>query len=453
MATKTVPDWGIDPVPTELRRFGLLDTTALWGNLGISLLLPVVAAFLVPGLSFGQAILAIVVGVLIGNVMLGYAARIGAATGAPAMVLYRPSLGRRGSYAPTVLNVLQNIGWGAFELIIIGTACAAISKRVLGFGMRPLWTVAFGAIVTLMAVSGPLLVVARWIKRYAVWLVLASSIYLTAYVLVKHPISAFLHAHGQGMPFWQGVDLVVAMPISWIPLVADYTRFSKSRSDGFWGSAIGYGVAHAWFYFLGVILILSNVAKNPDDPTSFITAVLAVPIGLLAMVILAVDETDEPFANIYSASVSVQNVFPRLSQRRLSVGIGALCTVLAVLVPLVQYQNFLLLIGAVFVPLFGVLAAHYAVVRRGYTADDIYGSAPRWRPWAVIAWLAGFATYNWLNPGTVTWWVSAMKAVFGTPPSFMSASIASFVVAFVIQGAERFVRRGLVPAASEARSP
>jgi NCS1 family nucleobase:cation symporter-1 len=445
MKTKTVPDWGIDPVPPELRRFGVLDTTALWGNLGISLLLPVVAAFLVPGLSFGQAIAAIVVGVVIGNLMLGYAGRIGAATGAPAMVLYRPSLGRRGSYAPTVLNVFQNVGWGAFELIIIGTACAAISKRAFGFGGRPLWTIVFGAVVTLMAVSGPLLVVARWIKRYAVWLVLASSIYLTAYVLVKHPISAFMHAHGQGMPFWQGVDLVVAMPISWIPLVADYTRFSRTKSDGTIGSALGYGVAQAWFYFLGVILILSNVAKNPNDPTSFITAVLAVPAGLLAMVILAVDETDEPFANIYSASVSVQNVVPRMSQRRLSIGIGALCTLLAVLVPLVQYQNFLLLIGAVFVPLFGVLAAHYAVVRRGYSTEDIYGSVPSFRPWAVFAWLAGFAAYNWLNPGTVGWWVSAMKSVFHgvgtTSLPWASASIASFVVAFAIQGAEALFTR------------
>src|SRR5688500_8082487 len=92
-------DWGIDPVPPRLQTFGLFDVAALWGNLGISLLLPIVAAFLVPGLSFARALLAIVVGVVIGNVMLGYAGRIGAATGAPAMVLLRPALGRAGSYA------------------------------------------------------------------------------------------------------------------------------------------------------------------------------------------------------------------------------------------------------------------------------------------------------------------------------------------------------------------
>jgi nucleobase:cation symporter-1, NCS1 family len=385
-------------------------------------------------------VLAIVVGVVIGNAMLGYAGRIGAATGAPAMVLYRPSLGRRGSYAPTALNVLQNIGWGAFELIIIGTASAAISKRLFGVGLRPVWTIAFGAVVTLMAVSGPLLVVARWIKRYAVWLVLASSIYLTAYVLYKHPFSAFLHAKGQGMPFWAGVDLVVAMPISWIPLVADYTRFSRTRSDGGWGSAIGYGIAHGWFYFLGVILILSNVAKTPEDPAAFVASVLAVPAGILALAILAVDETDEAFANIYSASVSVQNAFPRMSQRRLSMIIGAACTALAVLVPLVQYENFLLLIGAVFVPLFGVLAAHYTVVRRGYRDSDIYGEIRSVRWWGVAAWLAGFVVYNWINPGTVSWWVSVVHTVFPKPGlTWASASIASFVVAFGVQALEAFV--------------
>ncbi len=442
-------EWGIDPVPLAQRRLGMFDTGALWGNLGISLLLPVVAAFLVPGLSFAQAALAIVVGVVIGNAMLGYAGMIGAATGAPAMVLYRPSLGRRGSYVPTVLNVLQNIGWGSFELLVIGTAAAAISQRLLGVSIKPVWTVAFGAVVTLMAVSGPLVVVRRWISRYAVWLVIASSIYLTAYVLATIDFSRFSQA-GTGGTFWGGVDLVVAMPISWIPLAADFTRFSKTKRAGFLGTAIGYGVAHAWFYLLGVLLILSNIAKDPADPLGFITAILAVPAGLLALGILAVDESDEAFANIYSASVSVQNAFPKLSQRKLSIALGAICTAIALVVPLVQYENFLLLIGAVFVPLFGVLAAHYALVRRGYTEEEIYATTTHLRPWGIVAWVAGFLAYNWLNPGTVTWWTSAMQWLFadglglrfplGASLPWLSATIAAFVMAFVIQGAEALVR-------------
>lgn len=443
---RDVPEWGVDPVPPELRMLSTFDTGALWANLGVSLLLPIVAAFLIPGLSFTQAATVIVVGVVIGNLMLAYAGRIGAATGAPGMVLYRPSLGRQGSYAPTALNVAQNVGWGSFELLIIGTAAAAISERALGVGARPVWTALFGAVVTLMAVGGPLVVVRRWIRRYAVWLVLASSIYLTVYVLTAVPFSTFLDARGDGsVSFWGGVDLVISMPISWIPLVADYTRFSRSTRAGFVGSGVGYAVAHAWFYFLGVLLILSDIASNPADPTAFVTAVLAVPVGLVALGILAVDETDEAFANVYSASVSVQNVFPNLSQRTLSILVGALCTALAIVVPLVQYENFLLLIGAVFVPLFGVLASHFAIVRRGYTADELYVRTRAVKVWGMAAWVAGFLAYNWINPGTVTWWVSARNWLFETllsapvAPSWLGASLFAFVVSFVLQGTERLV--------------
>jgi putative hydroxymethylpyrimidine transporter CytX len=461
-----VPAWGIDPVPAHLRQLGGFDTGALWGNLGISLLLPIVAAFLVPGLSFRQAALAIVIGVVIGNLMLGYAGRIGTDTGAPAMVLYRPALGRHGSFAPTVLNVLQNIGWGAFELIIISTAASAITARAFGVSAQPAWAILFGLIVTLMAVGGPLVVVRQWISRYAIWLVGASAIYLTVYVLVSEPLATFTGAGGDGsMPFWQGVDLVVAMPISWIPLAADYTRFARTRRAGFAGTAIGYGIAHAWFYFLGLLLVLSNIASNPADPTGFVVdAMLAIPFGVLALAILAVDESDEAFANIYSASVSVQNVFPRVGQRALSIAIGALCTVIAVVVPLVQYENFLLLIGAVFVPLFGVLAAHYAVVRRGsYSEADLYAAGPSVRVWGCIAWVAGFAVYNWLNPGTVSWWVSAMRWVFDTvlgapfPATasvpWLSASIASFVLAFALQSAEALFRNRGARSSARASAP
>jgi putative hydroxymethylpyrimidine transporter CytX len=436
-----LPDWGIEPVPSDKRRFGTFELGALWGNLGISLLLPIVAAFLIPGLSFGGAIAAIVVGVVIGNLMLGYAGLIGADTGAPAMVLYRPSFGRAGSYVPTALNVLQNIGWGSLELLIIGTAASAITERAFNVELKPVWTIVFGVIVTLMATSGPLIVVRRWIGRYAVWLVIASSIYLTAYVLTAVPFATFTGAGGDGsVSFWGGVDLVVSMPISWIPLAADYTRFARSKRAGFVGTAVGYGIAHAWFYVLGVLLILSNVATNPTDPTGFVSAVLAVPVGLLALAILAVDESDEAFANVYSAAVSIQNVFPKLSQRKLSIAIGAICTVIAIVVPLVQYENFLLLIGAVFVPLFGVQAAHYAIVRRGYTTQEIYDESAAVRPWGVIAWVIGFLAYNWLNPGTVSWWVSVMdKIPFPQPVSWMSASLVAFAVSFVLQAGERLV--------------
>ena len=119
-------------MPERLRVLGLFDLTLLWGNLSVSLLVIVAAAGLVPMLSLPQALLAIVIGGVAGNVLLGLAGAIGADARVPGMVLLRAPLGRRGSYAPTVLNVAQNLGWSTFELIIISIAAAKLSDSVFG---------------------------------------------------------------------------------------------------------------------------------------------------------------------------------------------------------------------------------------------------------------------------------------------------------------------------------
>src|SRR5437764_9506882 len=115
----------------------------LRGHLSSSLLLIVLGAFLAPALSLKTALLAILVGALAGNVLLGLAGMIGADARVPGMVLLRAPLGRRGSYVPTVLNVAQNLGWSTFELIVISTAAAALSKKVFGFEGRWLWALLF----------------------------------------------------------------------------------------------------------------------------------------------------------------------------------------------------------------------------------------------------------------------------------------------------------------------
>jgi nucleobase:cation symporter-1, NCS1 family len=272
--------------------------------------------------------------------------------------------------------------------------------------------------------------------------VLASSVYLTIYMLTQYDIGAFWSAPGKGgFPnFWAGVDLVVALPVSWVPLVADYTRFARTGRGAFWGTGLGYFFANVWFFVIGVLLALGGPGANPGKPAAFIAALLAIPVGWLAMLILAIDETDEAFANIYSASVSIQNVFPRVSQRALSIVIGAACVGLALVVNLVDYENFLLLLGALFVPLFGVLVADYFILRRGrYTEDLLYEGARALRSGPMVAWVVGFLAYNWINPGTVSWWVSAMNKLLlewvslpSPPPSWAGASLVSFVVALVL---------------------
>ncbi|HEX2479900.1 MAG TPA: cytosine permease, partial [Geminicoccaceae bacterium] len=137
------PAWGIEPVPERLRTLGLWDLTVLWGNLGVSLLVLVIGALLVPALTLRDALLAILVGGVIGNAMVGTAGMIGADARVPSMVLLRAPLGRRGSYIPTALNALQCLGWATFELIIIAAAAGALSDELFGFEAKAAWTIGF----------------------------------------------------------------------------------------------------------------------------------------------------------------------------------------------------------------------------------------------------------------------------------------------------------------------
>jgi purine-cytosine permease-like protein len=151
-----------------------------------------------------------------------------------------------------------------------------------------------------------------------------------------------------------------------------------------------------------------------------------------------VDETDEAFANIYSTAVSLQNFGPRLSQRRLIVGVAGLATLISLAVDLRQYQSFLLLLGAFFVPLFGVLLADWLVAGRHYSEADVF-TGPDWRPGMIAAWLAGFALYQYLAPAGPHWWKAAIH--HSSAPYDMTASLPSFAIAFAIAGIASLVTR------------
>jgi nucleobase:cation symporter-1, NCS1 family len=307
------------------RTLGLTDQLALWGNLGISLLLVVAATFVLapdpslPPLSLVAALTAIVVGAVVGNVLLGLAARAGAEVGAPAMVLVRGLLGRRGSTVPTVANIAQNIGWAVVELVVIAEA----ASRLLDESLRPIVVIVAGLAATAMALR-PLGVVRVYLKRVAVWLVLTSSAYLLWHV-ARSPLPPL--GEGSWSGFWKATDIVIALPISWIPLAADYSRHSRTGRDAFLGASLGYGAATLAFFVLGVLATASGEAG--DD---VIASLLAIPAGTIALLVLVVDELDEVFANLYSTVISAQNIVPKLD-RRVGVAItGAFATTIAFVV-------------------------------------------------------------------------------------------------------------------------
>ncbi len=430
--------WGIDPVPDRLRVLGGLETGLLWGNLGVSLLVVVAGAALVPALSLPGALAAVLVGCLIGNLMLATAGAIGTDARVPGMALMRAPLGRHGSYLPTGINVLQGLGWTVFELLIIATAAAALSDELFGFRAQWLWTLVFGAFALALALLGPIGFVRRFVRRIAVWAVPFALVYLTWWALDGADLGALWDTPGQGgISVWQGADIVVGITVSWIPYAADYTRFSKSRGGAFAGTGLGYFVGDAWMLALGVLLVLS---RDLTDPTALPAAVVAGGFAaILALFALLVTETDEAFANAYSAAVSVQNLVPRAPQPLLIVLVMGAAVVGALTIDLVSYQTFLLLLGSVFVPLFAVLLADWLAAGRHYTSADVF-DAPTWRPGLVAAWIVGFGLYQWLFPTGPSWWVDAVDKL--DPPSWkVGATVPSFVAAFAIASAVAVVSR------------
>jgi nucleobase:cation symporter-1, NCS1 family len=421
--------WGVTPVPERLRTLSSADIGLLWGSLGVSLLV-LVAGTLLASLGLPKALLAISVGAVAGCALLGLAGLIGAERRLPGMVLLRAPLGRRGSYLPTGLNVLQNLGWATFELIVIAAAASALADRAFGFRERWVWVLVFGALTIVLALAGPIVVARRLLRRIGIWAVAASVGYLTWWALDGADLGRLWSADPEGgLGFWQGVDLTVAMAASWLPLAADYTRFARTGRGAFWGTAVGYLVPLGVLYALGTLLFLS---RGLHEPTALLTAIAGGGVaGALALLALTADEADEPFANVYSAAVSIQNVLPHVPQWLLIIGVGAAATLGALVVDLARYESFLFLLGSFFVPLFGVLAADFV----GGEGRPV---SVRWS--GLGAWMLGFAAYQWIQPTGPVWWTDLVGGFPGSGEFTGGASLPSFALAFVAYAGLRYAR-------------
>ncbi|GAA2093237.1 putative hydroxymethylpyrimidine transporter CytX [Microlunatus panaciterrae] len=420
LTTDDAPHTGPVEAPLVLtteppRPLGFLDQLATWGNFGISLFGPLTGALVATTTgSVAEGIGAIVVGCVLGAVLLGASAVFGTVTGAPAMVALRGLFGRRGSIVPTILNIGQNIGWATMEIIVISTAAVA----VIGQAWRWPFVLLAGAAATVMAVR-PLGSV-RLLRKVMVWLVLAASVFLFVEVLLR-PRQAIPQDGVLG--FWPAVDLAVAGVVSFAPLAADYSRHSRTSSAAFWGSSLGYGLAAVAYYTLGVFAVANLGASD------VIGALVALPAGAVALGILLVDEVDEAFANVYSTTMSVQNLLPRLDRRYVAVAVGIIATLLAGLLDFSRYQSFLFLIGSVFVPLFAVATVDFYLVSR--QRWDV-SARSRLRATPVIAWACGFVAYQLVYPGDVPgwadFWAGLAKMIGFSAPTWLGSSVAAIGV-------------------------
>lgn len=407
-----LPQWGIDPVPPKHRILGGFDYFILWSSLGVGLLVFSAGSFLSEA-PFYYALLAIIIGSITGSILLSLAGKIGSDHAIPSLIGIRPAFGLYGSYLAAILNIIQLIGWTTFEILILSKAAQSLTNLHVPF----LWNIIFGIVIALFGIFGPLFLVKQWLSKFAIWIVYASSIVILV-ALLSQNLPNSISAVGKDMSFFVALDLVIAMPISWMPLVSDYNRFAKTSRGAFMGTLIGFSITNIIFYLGGLLLGLGDVS-------SIIISIQAILFGFILLV-MVVDEVDNAFADIYSAAISSQSIFRNLNQRYLIIGFTALSTILSIFVSIEGYQQFLLLIGALFIPLFGVLLTDYFVVKRGkYQIEKIYGNGNKMikvgYP-AVVAWSIGAILYYLLSQLSPIY-VSQIPTVGSTIPSLIASSL------------------------------
>jgi len=384
----------LTPVSTAQRVFRWHDHASLWFSLGVGLLVMQVGAYLIPALGTQEAVLSIVAGSVIGAGLLGWVAKIGCESGLASAGLMHAVYGRAFARLPIVLNIVQLIGWGTFELVVMRDATVSIVRQS-GAMAAAYWptlaTLLWGGVITLLISGSMVQLVRRIIARVALPLVVLSLLWLSWQFLGL--------AHAQGLEqLWQrrgeggmgvmpALDLVIAMPISWLPLVADYARHGKNGSAALRGTWAGYALANVWCYALGVLVALTLPSED------LVTALLLAQGGLIALSLILIDEVDNAYGDTYSGAVSAHSLLPRWSVRQWGLGVAVLCTLMALVLPMHSLEPFLLMLSSVFVPLFGVILGRLAFGGDAASALQTTGKA---HAAPIAIWLAGIAFYHLL---------------------------------------------------------
>lgn len=410
-----LPQWGINPVPTKHRILRGFDYFILWSSLGVGLLVFSAGSFL-SETPFYHALLAIIIGSIAGSVLLSMAGKIGSDHAVPSLIGIRPAFGLYGSYLAAALNIIQLIGWTTFEILILSKAAEQLTNMHVTF----VWNIIFGVIITLLGIFGPLFLVKQWLSKFAIWIVYASSAIILVTLLFQN-LPNVMSGEGKEMSFFVALDIVIAMPISWMPLVSDYNRFAKTSKGAFIGTLIGFSITNIIFYVGGLLF-------GVGDISSIIISIQAILSGFILLVMI-VDEIDNAFADIYSAAISSQSIFHNLNQRHLIIGFSIVSTILAIFVSIEGYEQFLFLIGALFIPLFGVLLTDYFVIKRGkYQNDMMYGNKiikigyP-----AIIAWAIGAVLYYLLSQLSPIY-LAQLPTIGSTIPSLIISSLLYLLI-------------------------
>ena len=392
------------PVAASERVFTGFSHASLWFSLGVGLLVIQIGAYLVPAMGTQDALLAIFLGSLLGSGLVAWVAKLGCDTGLSSAGLMHQVYGSGFAKLPIVLNVIQLVGWTSFELVIMRDGTLAMGEQHFGWSGNYLViaTVFWGSILTLLMASSMLGLVRNFVSRFGLPLVVISLAWLTWQflgVLQTQDVSAFWNRQGNNsMGFLSAIDLVIAMPVSWLPLVADYARHGKNSRTAMSATWLGYALANIWCYSLGVLVVS---VSSPD--INLVSTLLLAQGGLLALGLILIDELDNAYGDVYSASLNSHSLLSHWSIKKWGLLIAVGCTLLAIVLPMHSLEPFLLMLSSVFIPLYGVILGRAGKAPLSYASRSIY-LLP------ALIWLIGIAVFH-LSAQFSPQWGSALPSL------------------------------------------
>ena len=355
-----------------------------------------VGASLSASFSLRGTLALVAVGSVAGASLVAALAPLGPRLRVPSVIAARPALGIAGASLVAVVLYATNFAWIALNNVIAASAAARVGGAWIGgaAGSQTAWAIALGLLATFVVWRGPRAVVHA--DRVAVPAVLIVAVALTvACVRVSLPAGAPPAAPAASMSWWRGLDVVIGYQVSWILMFADYSRYTRSVRGSVVAVFIGLAATSVWMMPLGAI---AARAAGTSDPGAMLEAV---GLGAAGALLLTLATLTTNFVNIYMSSLAWKSLAPRASDGAVIWSIGLVGTALSAVpgVWLEQYTNFMMVLGALLVPVGGVLVAHY-YIRRPQVDEafiaELYDAAGSFRGVSiagVFAWGSGAAAF------------------------------------------------------------
>ena len=356
----------------EERRTSVFENGLIWFGAAVSIAEILTGTYFAP-LGFTKGLLAILLGHVIGCAMLFFAGLIGGKVRKSAMETAKMSFGSKGTLLFSVLNIIQLVGWTA---IMIYDGALAVNG-IFDIG-NWIWCIVIGALIVLWIMIG--IQHLGKVNTVAMGALFVLTLLLSFVIFGK---GRAWNISGEGMTFGAAVELSVAMPLSWLPLISDYTREAKKPVKATAVSAVTYGVVSCWMYIIGMGAAIFT--GESDIAQIMVKAGLGIA-GLLIIVFSTVTTT---FLDAYSAGISSESLSVKINGKWVAVAVTIIGTVGAIFLPLADITDFLYFIGSVFAPMIAIQIADFFILKQntGTSAFNIRN---------LMIWFVGFVVYRLL---------------------------------------------------------